>query len=403
MIPSWTLHFAWRQLFPCHNRGALFTYLSILGIAIGSGLLLVLDCVLNGLQGEIGRKIALVEGDITITSRGPFRGDRDLLDRLGRLNGVRNVATQSAAMVMARGSAGPFFCLARAVDPPEFFAGGLVFDGSTNGPLLGRILAENNGVRTGDHLELYSPAQLNGLDRDELILPLDVEAAGTFRTGWNEVDGEMVLLPMETMDELLDLRGHIHGILLRLDPGEPIARLAAFLNGSILPPDLRATTWLDNHQDLLYVLRMEKYVLMLVMVFILLSAVFSMGSVLMTTINRKRREIGLLTAFGATRRQTMGCFLWQGLILACLGNLLALGASFLLLSCRNVILCQVLRFFRADNALSELYTLSSLPCRFVPSDCCAILLFSFVLTVLSAYLPARSVLKLNPSSALRYE
>lgn len=402
MIP-WPLHFAWRQLFPSHSRGALFTYLSILGIAIGSGLLLVLDSVLNGLQSEIGRKIALVEGDIVISGDGPFRPSRDLMARIGGLSGVRSVSRQAAGMVMAQTDHGPFFGLARASDPPLSDIPGISVDGSSGGPLLGCGLARTYGLQNGDRLELYSPAQLIGLKGEEVILPLEALVSGTFTTGWNEVDGEMIFLPMDTMDDLFQLEGRVHAMQLRLEPEIPLARFAGHLNASILPPSLRATTWLENHQDLLYVLRMEKYVLILVMFFILLSAVFSMGSVLLATIIRKRREIGLLTAFGATRRQAMGCFLWQGFIVAIIGNLLGLLASSALLSLRNPILRLALKIFRADNAFSDLYTLSSLPCRFVLPDYCLILLFSFVLTLLSAFFPARSVLKMNPSTALRYE
>jgi len=70
----------------------------------------------------------------------------------------------------------------------------------------------------------------------------------------------------------------------------------------------RAVSWIESNRDFLFVIQLEKNMMMFIMLFIILVASFAIASSLLTAVVRKTKEIGLLGALGGKPRQVAACF-----------------------------------------------------------------------------------------------
>jgi lipoprotein-releasing system permease protein len=103
---------------------------------------------------------------------------------------------------------------------------------------------------------------------------------------------------------------------------------------------------------------------------------------------QKRKEIGILRAVGATRRQMLGVFLLQGVMVGIGGALLGSGLGLMLVSLFSRILRnaegQPLFSLHFDFGLIGIVTFGAA-----------------VLGLLAAVLPARNAARLDPAQAIR--
>lgn len=115
---------------------------------------------------------------------------------------------------------------------------------------------------------------LDKLDQEEVFLPKNLTVVGIFETGWNQVDANLCLVALPTMQELYGLSRHqVHGFALRLNSAAREPQALAWL-ADHLPRRLRAHSVLEANRDLLFILRLEKTTLFFIILFVILVAAF---------------------------------------------------------------------------------------------------------------------------------
>jgi putative ABC transport system permease protein len=130
----------------------------------------------------------------------------------------------------------------------------------------------------------------------------------------------------------------------------------------------------------------RRFRMLLVGLFALLAlalATVGVYGVMMTTISQRTHEIGIRVALGAQRRDVMKFVLRQGALLAIAGVALGVCAALWLMHYASILLFGV-----------------------TPTDpltfCCASVVLVMI-SLLAAYIPARTATKIDPMTALRYE
>lgn len=113
----------------------------------------------------------------------------------------------------------------------------------------------------------------------------------------------------------------------------------------------------------------------LLLLFLLLVPALNLTSVIQSSVQKRKGEVGLRKAFGATRKKLMMQVFVENLVITCLGGILGLLLAFVLL-----ILCKT---FLLDKD-----TLLNAGMLFKPSLFAAALLFALLLNLLSAAIPA---------------
>lgn len=132
------------------------------------------------------------------------------------------------------------------------------------------------------------------------------------------------------------------------------------------------------------------YVLIAFVSISLIVSSIMIGVITYISVYERTKEIGILRAIGASKRNISSIFNAETFIIGLLSGLFGVGISYLLIPIINLIL----HHFTGDIPLSA--TLS-------PATAGFLIVLSFILTVLSGLVPARSASKKDPVDALRTE
>lgn len=324
---------------------------------------------------------------------------------------VAAVAPYAQGIVMLQAGNRPSFPFIRGIDVEreqgvvplaKFLLVGRLEDLDDDAVFLSSELAASLGARAGQNVDVYSPLLLERLKKDEVLLPRAVRVAGIFSTGWNQVDSNTVICSLRLMQDLYGLGAGVHGVTVRLRPGFDPDEFAAKLNALFAGAD-RAVSWIETNRDFLFVLQLEKNMLMFIILFIILVASFSIASSLLTSVVRKTKEIGLLAALGGKPRQVAACFCFQGFFIGVVGTALGIALAVTALTFRNEVVHAFARITQSEAALLRFYQFSNLPLSYSGHDFAVIITSSVVIATLAGLLPAWRAARLKPVEALRSE
>jgi lipoprotein-releasing system permease protein len=161
--------------------------------------------------------------------------------------------------------------------------------------------------------------------------------------------------------------------------------------------------WTQKWESFLWVLNLEKTINFFLLLFIVIIAAFSVMSSLLISVVRKTREIGLLGALGASRRDVALCFCTQAFIIGVTGTLSGLGLGFGVLAVRNDLVHGIARLLQREDTLKQFYQFTDLPAHTLPSDLILTVVAAIVISTLAGLLPAWRAARLKPVEALRSE
>jgi lipoprotein-releasing system permease protein len=399
---------ALRYLRPKRTFVSIITLISILGVALGVAVLIIVISVMSGFDHDLREKILGFNAHITVSKSGePMADYAAVADRISTNPNVRGVSpfvfgpvlveTQGDTNRPALQDAPMLRGIAPETEgkvselPQEIIAGS--FDVSGRGLLVGDDFADHLHLRVGDHLSIYSAREIKKMkaahDRkeDEAILPDDYEVRGIFHTGWNDYDARVIVVSLDNAQDLYDLNDSVHGLFVMLDDPYQAATVKAQLVSS-LGDDFRVTTWMEQNSDILNALIVEKNVMFYLLFFIVLVAALCILSAQITFVIQKTREIGMLKALGATKLQISGIFLFQSAIIGVIGVASGFGLGMLAISYRN----EFLHFMRSATGWelfpAKIYGFGELPAIIDARDIALICGSSFVICILGGLLPA---------------
>jgi lipoprotein-releasing system permease protein len=414
---------ALRYLRPKRTFVSIITLISIVGVALGVAVLIIVISVMSGFDHDLRQKILGFSSHITVTEPGAsMKNYADVAALISKNKRVRGVAptVTGPVLVETQGSTNnPALQdapILRGVDPisegkvsdlPRKVVFGN-FDLSGHGMVVGEDFANNLHLQLGDHLSIYSASEIKKMkaayDRKEYeaILPDDYEVRGIFDMGYYDYDAHVVVTSLENAQDLYDLDDSVHALLVSLNDPYQAYQAKAELEKA-LGDNYEVTTWMEQSSGILGALMVEKNVMFYLLFFIVLVAALCILSAQITFVIQKTREIGMLKALGATNLQISGIFLFQSAIIGVIGVTCGFGLGMLAVTYRN----GFLHFLRSATGLeifpASVYGFGDLPALITPSDVAVICLSSFVICLLGGLLPAWRAGRLKPVEALRYE
>lgn len=417
------LALALRYLRPKRTFVSVITLISVVGVTLGVAVLIIVISVMTGFDRELRDKILGFNSHLRVTNYGgrPIKNFKLLSELISSNEHVRAVApfVMGQALVETQpvvGESAFFAQYIRGINPaletnisvlPKSIVEG-EYNVKGSRILIGRILADNFGLEAGDHLAIYSPAQLREMkaasskDEAEAVLPEDYEISGIFDVGYYEYNASFVMTSLRNAQDLYDLGDSVHGMLVMLnDPylaGDVRKELLSRIGG-----DLYISTWLEENSVFLDALVVEKNVMLVLLFFIMIVAAFGITSGQITFVVQKTREIGMLKAIGATSWQIMSIFLGQSLMVGCIGVASGFGLGILAVQYRNEFLHFLRKMTGFELFPAKIYMFSDLPALIVPKDIAIICGGSFIICLLAGLLPALNAARLKPVEALRHE
>src|SRR5215831_2602245 len=349
------LFLALRYLRPKRTFVSVITLISIVGVALGVAVLIIVISVMSGFDHDLREKILGFNAHLTVSRSGTTMKDyQSVADKIAANKNVRGVSpfVFGPVLVETQGDTNrPALQdapMLRGIDPvtegkisdlPRDIVDGK-FDLSGRGLIIGSDFASNLRLSVGDRLSLYSAREIKKMkaahDRkeDEAILPDEYEVRGIFDAGYYEYNARVIVTSLENAQDLYDLNDSVHGLFVMLnDPynaSDVKEQLIRDLDGQ-----LYISTWMEQNSGILNAIIVEKNVMLIILFFIVLVAALCILSAQITFVVQKTREIGMLKALGASNLQISGIFLSQSAIIGIIGVLAGYGFGMLMLAYRN--------------------------------------------------------------------
>ena len=419
---------ALRYLRPKRTFVSIITLISVLGVALGVAVLIIVISVMSGFDHDLREKILGFNAHLKVFALDPagrtgtMKDYGRVMDLIAANKNVRGITPFIFGPVLVETQAetnrpslqdAPML---RGIDPqtedkvsnlPRSVVEGK-FDLSGRGLLVGNDFARNLNLRIGDHLSIYSAREIKrmkaGRDKNEdtAILPDDYEVRGIFDVGYYDYDARVIVVSLENAQDLYDLGDSVHGLLVMLQDPYQAPAVRRELAGA-LGPDYAITTWTEENSAILGALVVEKNVMFYLLFFIVIVAALCILSAQITFVVQKTREIGMLKALGATNLQISGVFISQSAIIGVLGVLAGYGLGILALTYRNEFLHFMNHWTGWELFPASIYGFSELPAIIDARDIALICGSSFVICILGGVLPAIRAGRLKPVEALRYE
>jgi lipoprotein-releasing system permease protein len=276
--------------------------------------------------------------------------------------------------------------------------------------LVGEQLAWNWNLHRGSEIEIVTgvPDPVTG---DFAVNNRRYVVAGTFRSGENEMDLEKIYFERAELASFLASPRRFSQVLVKLkDYPRDGLRLREELSQKLAASGLirradsgEVRTWEDFRRSLLGAIENERVLMAIMLSLVVVVAAFTIFAILSMMVTEKRRDIGILSALGATPSGVTALFLliafWDALIGALFGAVLGtLGAVNI-----DAIERWLSSTFGVQIFNRNVYLFDHIPAVVNPLWVAFIVLGAFVCTLLFAALPAWRAGRLDPLEALRYE
>jgi lipoprotein-releasing system permease protein len=413
---------ALRYLRPKRTFVSVITLISVIGVMLGVAVLIIVISVMSGFDRQLREKLLGFNAHLRVIQPGELLANREeIMARVMANPRVKGVApfVQGKVLLETQPPAGGSLVDAPVVrgvdaqreggvsDLPKSIKEG-EFNLRGNGLVVGRELANNLGLRVGDRVSIYSPANLKKLKdsrrsgKEEAALPDEYTVKGIFDVGYYEFNANVVVTSLANAQDLYELEDNVHGLQITLHDSAQVDAAQAELQRA-LGLNYLVRSWKDDNSGILNALLVEKNVMFYLLFFIMIVAAFGITSAQITFVVQKTREIGVLKALGATNAQVRWLFLSQSLIVGVFGVVAGYGLGLLLLRYRNDFLDLMNRLTGFELFPKTIYAFDRLPALIVPGDIAIICGGSLFICLLAGLLPAWNAGRLQPVEALRNE
>ncbi len=347
-MPNLESHIAWRYLFSKkgHNAINIVSGISAAAVAVVTAAMISVLSVMNGfgtlvehMFSEFDPVLLVVptEGATLRTDTAPIislyaREDIEAISmQLEQTALIRYKDHQTPARVMGVDSLFTQTAHIDSIISDGFYS---VWDGAFDRVTMGRGLAAQIGMNahfTGA-LHLYAPQRTGRINMMRPDLSLNHEhafIAGTFAVNQVEYDDRLLLVSLPLAQRLFDY-DEFTASALRIAISNQQSVISKSEISKILGPGYKVLDRYEQQASFFNILRIEKLLTILLLVFILLIASFNIIGSLSMLIIDKREDIQILSHLGADEATIRRVFLLEGWFISSLGALIGLIAGVLL-------------------------------------------------------------------------
>ena len=336
------IRMAWRNVWRNKRR----TLIALFAIALGLVFLAFIDGAIAGFQQAIfGNAVRLYGGNVQVHAPGYQEKSKRLpLLALTDAESVVQAARAQPQVVAAsrRINTGGFVSSREAsmpvvitgIEPEEEAPVGLLARNIAQGRylatddqdviLIGQAMAIRLKVDVGDRIRLMGRATHEQMRRRTMTV------AGIYDLGLSEVEKRMVYVSLVEAQTLFDLRGRATEVVVALESVGQEGVVTAEMQAAL--PGYEVASWEKLNPEMKQSLDVDKLVMNIFGLVVLLIAGVGILNLMLMAVFERTREIGLLAAMGLKRREILGLFFLEGVLIGLLGALVGCALGGLVVS-----------------------------------------------------------------------
>ena len=366
------------------------TLLIALGIAIGVSVQIFIGSLIQGLQKSLVDTTIGNQPQITITADNE---DKLVEDYEGIMDSITSneedvinlsVAADGPALISVDDDT--YSILVRGFDIDEADALYNIKDSIVEGTvpvndyevLIGIDLKNESGIEVGDEINV-----LTNQGEDQSF-----KVTGIFNLGVSSLNSSWTITTLDTAMDMFGFEERVTSINMQVTDVFAADTIAASINDRLGNDELLVDNWKDQNEDLLSGLNGQSVSSIMIQVFVMISVLLGIASILAITVVQKSKQIGILKAMGIKDRTSSLIFLFQGLLLGVAGAIL------------GVLLGLALAFAFTKFALNADGT-PVVPLFIDPAFIALSALIAVIASTVAALIPARKSSKLDPIEVIR--
>jgi len=409
-----------RYLRSSHRSGfvSFVASMSVIGLALGVAVLVVVLSVLNGFETELRSRM------LTVTSHGTISGIdgriyewRRAQAELAREPGVRAVAPYIEARGLLANGTQVAGAMVRGIVPADEAATAGFGDHLRQGKLtdleagkyriiLGSALATELGVQVGQSIVLMAP---EGSATPAGFAPRmrRFMVSGIFESGMYEFDRGLALLHMGDAAKLYHFDDQVTGLRLALDDPftapQLVLRAARNLDIAGNTDGFYVNDWTRDHANFFRAIELTKSMMFFILLILVIVAAINLIATLVMIVKEKQTDIAILRTIGAAPSNVLRMFLVQGALIGLVGTVLGAGLGWLLALNVTSVVHGIERAFGVQFLDPSVYLMSDLPSEVHLADVLQVSGVALALAAFATIYPAWRASRTLPAEALRHE
>lgn len=380
----------------------LISTISIIGIALGVATLIIALSILKGFEETITDKIVDFDAHIKITSYKNVLPDykknqaiiKNILgDREAQVNPfISNLAIVGTKKIKEGVNIKGINPLDKWYGVEENITRGS-FSLGENKIIIGKKLADKLHIKINDNVTLFAlknneiPSQENFPNIDKFTV------SGIFESGMAEYDDLTTYISLKDAQQLFGTGDFINGYDIKLRDVSRIDSLTEVLSAELRYPHSVRSIY-QIHRNIFTWINLQKEPIPIVLGLIIIVAVINIIGTILMIVLEKTSSIGILKSLGASRKQIVAIFVYQGIFLALTGivagNLLAF------------ILAVLQKEYNLISLPSSVYFVSTVPIQISPEVFFGISIITFLLSLLISVIPSYIASRIQPVSSIRF-
>ncbi|UAT42723.1 FtsX-like permease family protein [Anaplasmataceae bacterium AB001_6] len=381
-------------------------FTSLVGIAIGTAVLIVVLAVMHGISNEIQNIFINISGQIKMDSYEHKMEDyNDIKSELNKIDTIKySIPYIEGQAIISSDARHPRGAIIKGINIQEFqnlseklidFKEELL----ENGIILGYDMASLLGVDVEDKVNIISPVMIQ---TPSGIFPTmkQLIVAGFFDANVKDINENYAYINLRNAQILFKEKENVtDGIEIFLYENDDIAKTQTKLISMF--DHLVISNWFERHKSFCRAMALERQLMKIVLFMIILISIFNVFSCIVIMIREKMKDIAILRAFGAKRSSIFIIFMLCGVILHIVGFSIGVLLGLCVAVNVNSIVAFVSNRFGFKIIDIKIYDLEQIPILIKTDDIMIIGIYSFLLTIIFLTFPVYKSTRIEPAKVLR--